>query len=153
MFHAARYDRGRLEFKRFRADHFKALVLQDSQAFFQPVVDDPAYARGLEGAGPAWSCFEGDLCIGCGGIVEQWRGRGVAWALFSPLATGAKFLTIHRATKDALELSTFHRIEAYVQEDFPQGHQWAKMLGFEAESVMKKFTAEGKDSTMYVRVR
>jgi len=46
-----------------------------------------------------------------------------------------------------------HRIEMTVDCDFPQGHRWAKMLGFTMEAErMRGYRPDGGDCALYARL-
>ncbi len=60
-------------------------------------------------------------------------------------------LAITRAVKKQLQ-ATPGRIEMTVRTDFPQGHRWAELLGFEQEAVFKQYGPEGEDHVGYVRL-
>ena len=113
---------------------------------------DPSLAPYLETQN-SWSLMLGqDIVLACGGTMEQWKGRHVAW--FIPAANAGKYM--RRITKmvPLLLADVSGRIEATVREDFTSGHRWAKLLGFEVENppgVLKQFGPDGADHIAYVR--
>ena len=140
-----------MEIVPFQADHLDALQLQPAQAMFYAKFS-PQYAYALEEVGNSWTALLDGRPIACAGIVEQWEGRGLAWALLAH-DCGRHFIAITRAVQRALTASPFRRVEAQVDAEFGPGMRWAQMLGFEVESKMRRFTPEGRDAFMYVRIR
>ena len=135
----------------FKAEHLAALALQPAQAMALSEFD-PSYGPALEQAGGAYTALIDGKPVACAGIVEQWKGRGLAWALLS-LESGQHFIRVTRAVRRALDLSPLRRVEAHVDVNFAAAVRWAEMLGFKAESVMESFTPEGNAAFMYVRIR
>lgn len=135
----------------FEPDHLKLLLLQPSQAMMQSTLTNAEYAQSLFHAGPAYSAVQGDAVFACGGLIPQWQGRAIAWALISAEA-GPHFITITKAVRRALDLHPFRRVETAVRHDFPQGHRWAAMLGFKPEGLMRSYTPDGHDCDLYAKV-
>lgn len=106
-------------------------------------------AATLEGHN-SWTAMVDGETMACGGTIQQWPGRHVAWALlngrsgpYMKFVTGAAL----RVLQDAVG-----RIEMTVRADFAQGHRWAALLGFEVETpVLKNYGPEGEPHTAYVR--
>ena len=94
---------------------------------------------------------DGEIMI-MSGIIPQWEGRAMAWALVSCNA-GKCFRSIHKAVLNFLIQSNVRRIEATVDVSFKPGHRWMKMLGFEPEGYMKAYLPDGNDCILYARVR
>lgn len=135
----------------FEPAHLDRLLLQPSQAIMQPVLADPAYGPSLASAGPAYSAVHGDAVFACAGLIPQWHGRALAWALIAEEA-GGHMVAIHKAVRRALNIHHFRRVETAVASDFPQGHRWAAMLGFEREGRMRAYTPDGQDCDLYALV-
>ena len=102
--------------------------------------------------GMAFSGFRGYQLLGCAGVVPQWEGRSIAWALLSQHIRRHDMLWIHRKTMSFFDrIQDDHcRIETCVGMGFAPGHRWAKMLGFEMEGVMKQYCM-GLDYALYAR--
>jgi hypothetical protein len=100
----------------------------------------------------SWTASDDGAPIACGGTIEQWKGRHQAW-MFMTTRTAPHMLTITRAVKRQLA-ATPGRVEMTVRADFPQGHRWARMLGFQREfpGVLKQYGPEGEDHVGYVRL-
>lgn len=135
----------------FKPDHLQRLLLQPSQAIMQPTLADPTYGPSLASAGPAYSAVHGDAVFACAGIIPQWEGRALAWALIASEA-GPHMVAIHKAVRRALDIHPFRRVETAVASDFAQGHRWATMLGFEREGRMRAYTPDGRDCDLYSKV-
>lgn len=136
----------------FKAAHLVGMQLQPAQRLSLDEGMTAEYARALEIAGGGYTALVDERVIACAGIVEQWRGRGLAWALIAEDA-GRHFVRVTRAVHRALEMAQFRRVECHVDCEFGAAIRWAEMLGFEVESKMRAFTPEGRDSFMFVRVR
>lgn len=138
-----------LEVVPYRAAHLHALRLQPWQAATR-VTD--VYAQALESAGGSYTATLAGHPVACAGIVEQWEGRGLCWALLSP-DVGPHFIQLTRIVRRALNLAHYRRVEAIVDAEHAEGIRWAVALGFEVEARLRKCTPEGRDAFMYARVR
>jgi hypothetical protein len=135
----------------FEPEHLKLLLLQPSQAIMQPTLSSPDYAQSLRDAGPAYSLVDGDVVFASAGFIPQWENRAVAWALIAE-EVGTHMVMLHKAVRRALTMHTYRRVETAVACNFPQGHRWAELLGFEREGRMRAFTPDGMDCDLYARV-
>lgn len=135
----------------FKPEHLIALELQKAQSFFSDKWN-PAYGRALEECGGSYTGLVEGRPVICAGLVEQWEGRALAWALISEEA-GPHFVHVTRLIRKILNMAQYRRIEAHVDCEFIQGIRWAEMLGFEVEAKMSRFTAEGRDAFLYVRFK
>ena len=105
----------------------------------------------LEKSGLCWTLLYEDAPVACGGLAQIWPHRYQAWMLLDR-RTGRHMF---RITK---EVSTYlrkvkGRIELTVRADFEQGQRWAKMLGFELESLLlRQYGHDGADNVGYVRI-
>lgn len=152
MFNAAAHNRASLTFREFEPDDLLKLELQEAQRFFSTVTSSPEYGQELAAAGKAWTALDNGKPIGCSGVVSQWEGRGVAWALLAPDIGPEKFLIIHGAVRDFLRQAPYHRIEAWADMEFKAGHRWLRMLGFKIEGIMRRFTSDKRDAALYALV-
>jgi len=76
----------------------------------------------------------------------------LAWAFIGDIGPST-FLQVHRAVKQFLDECYVDRIEMTVDCDFPQGHRWARLLGFEMEAErMRRYTPDGRDCALYARL-
>lgn len=137
----------------FEAEHALRLTLQYAQAMVDSEQIKPAYAQALEHAGGGWTAIDDGEVIACAGMVEQWQGRALAWAMLSGDIGPMRFMRVSRAVRKALGMAQYRRIEMQVDADHPQAIRWAQMLGFEVESKMRAFLPDGRDAYMFVRIR
>jgi hypothetical protein len=137
----------------FRPEHLDRLQLQPAQAYFEQQFSQPGYASMLSN-GPAFTALDGDVVLGCGGAAELWGDRACVWSLLSDRA-GPHMMAITRAVRGFILQLPYRRIEALVDREFEAGHRWARLLGFECETPggMRRFTPDGRDVSLYARVR
>ena len=94
--------------------------------------------------------------IACGGLTLQWHGRAIAWTLISEQADRYAMLRIHRACVELLRgvrlNRAYRRIECSVIEAWETAHEWALMLGFRPEGLMRCYDEEGNNCRMYARI-
>lgn len=133
-------------------EHLQQLVLQDAQSYFGAMLSHPDYVAGLISGGPAYTLLSDGEVIACAGIVPQWQNRAMAWALVGANA-GRAMVALHRAVVRCFEIHPCRRIETTVASKFPEGHRWARMLGFEREGTMTAFAPDGADYDLYARIQ
>lgn len=112
------------------------------------------YDKWLIAGGPCFTARRADgQVIGCMGVVEQWDGRGMAWAVLDREA-GPHLLALTRDSRDFFDSMAYRRIEAYIDPQFPQGRRWVHLLGFtlETDVPMRNFFANGNSAYLYARV-
>lgn len=98
-----------------------------------------------------WTGFRNGKEVGRAGLTECWTGRGYGWFYDKGLtkrewvqATNAVGLGLHEALKH------FNRIEVVVYDSHEAGHLWAERLGFELETVCKRYMPNGDTGRIYV---
>ncbi len=144
----------RLEFVPFRPEHLGALRLQAAQAYLQPLLARPEYGTALAGPNTWSGTLEGRIA-GCAGILPQWPGRAIAWALLTRNLSARHFLRAHHKVLSVLlsaQRSGAQRIETTVDSGFDAGHRWVRALGFRPEGLMRCFSPEGRDHVLYARI-
>lgn len=134
----------------YKPEHLKDLLLQPAQAYMRAYMNDE-YAEFLNIPGMTYTAMHAGQVVGCGGLVPQWEGRAQAWTLIS--GEVPNFLEIHRYVAKVLKECKFRRIEATVDCDFVNGHEWMRILGFQWEGTMKCFSPEGRDADLYALVK
>lgn len=141
-----------IEIVKFKAEHWDQINGQDATLSLSRMV--PAeYAKILEKQPYSYTFFSGDRIVAVGGIVENSPGRGEVWAEFAQTCR-KEFLAIHLAAKRFLDICPFERVEATVDVSFAAAHRWIRLLGFELEApVMRKYSLDGQDYSLYARVR
>lgn len=131
-------------------EHLAALRIQQAQAYMEPLMRSPDYARELS-AGDARTWTHGGDVVGIGGVVPIWPGRACAWALVSAGA-GRCMTALTRSAGAFLSASGVRRLEAYVDPDFHAAHRWMRMLGFTLEARMSAFKPDGSPALLYARI-
>jgi hypothetical protein len=108
------------------------------------------------GAGPAWTGWHAARPLGCGGLALAWRGRAQAWCVLAPDIPRTAWPAIHRAVArrlaQAAEVFELRRIEAEAMFGYPPAARWLRLLGFEAEGVMRNYGPHGEDFLRFARV-
>ena len=134
----------------FKAAHLAAIKLQDTQVSVSEWVTE-SMGVALEEHNSYTGFYEGNP-IGAAGIIHQWPGRSLAWAFIGD-AGPSVFIQIHHAVKRFLDGCYVKRLEMTVDCEFPEGHRWAKLLGFKMECErMRQYTPDGRDNALYVRI-
>lgn len=133
-----------------RAEHAMALGhLAPAHTGFEMTAE---MAVDLEEIG-GFAAVDGADVLAIGGILEQWRGVGLAWAWLSrSWRRHARAITASALRH--LEDSDLHRIEVAVRCGFKPGAAWVDRLGFTLETpVARKWGPDGKDYSIWVRVK
>lgn len=105
----------------------------------------------------SFSAEEGGIVVGCGGVLPQWSGVGIAWTVLSEAALGRP-IAFARAVARTLvgieEKGRFRRIQASVADGHGEGHRFAEFLGFVAEGFMHNYGMDGVgDYWLYARFK
>jgi hypothetical protein len=91
--------------------------------------------------------------VACCGVIEYWKDRGEAWSIIDRYSK-AEFVLLFRTVKKLLEDAPIRRIEATINKNFPAGHRWIKLLGFELEAeTLKSYGLTGDDYSLYAKVK
>jgi RimJ/RimL family protein N-acetyltransferase len=103
-------------------------------------------------------CYSGWVngrLVGCGGLIEQWRGRALIWGLVAKglrrHEIGAMLLRLRAEIDRAM--TTYNRLECTVLDDFEAGHRFVKALGFVYEGTMARYDWWGRDHRLYARTQ
>lgn len=133
----------------FRRWHYEWLAARETvDGVMLPSVDLGVLVQ-MEGASSWTGVVDGEP-IACAGTLLQWPGRSVAWA-YMTRSTGPHMRWVTREALAKLK-DVKGRIELQVRADFEQGHRWARMLGFEMETPLKRaYGPFGEDMSEYVR--
>ncbi len=141
-----------LKVVKFKAEHWDQLTEQESMAYLSQFITEES-KKAMESQEFSYTAFAGERPICCAGVVELYKGRGEAWIIIDKTCR-KEFLSLHNEVKKFFETCSMRRVEATVDVDFPQGHRWMRALGFELETpIMKSYRPNGKDASMYVKVR
>jgi hypothetical protein len=138
----------------FRPEHLPLLIAAGGEAYagVRELMAVPGYGATLAASGPAWSGFDGDLIVGCGGIATEHPGCGTAWTLLNPMASGRRMLAVDRVARRVLASCPTRRIQAHADLSFSPAMRWLKLLGFEFEGVLRAYSPDGRDMALFSRV-
>ena len=136
----------------FQPRDLEAIVLQEAQAYMQPLLAEPGYGEAMQAGGPAWTLEDAGRVLVCCGLLHLWENRSVAWSLVAQEA-GRGFTRVFRHMRQKLDACGVRRVECTVDPGFDQGHRLARMLGFEYEGLMRAYLPDGRDACLYGRVR
>lgn len=91
--------------------------------------------------------------VGCGGVIDIWRGVGHAWLLVSKEAEKNPFasLIVSREVMEAMFDDGYHRIQATVLNGFQKAMRFIEFLKFKPESILKNYGPNKEDFIMYAR--
>lgn len=129
--------------------HLAALQIQPEQAKLVGFV--PAdYATWLGDVGPAFTAVDDAGVVAVLGVAEEWEGRAQCWALLSAHA-GRHLVALTRAVRAYFATTGYRRIEAQTPEGFAEGQRWLRLLGFEAEGLMRNYYPDGRAAVRYAR--
>ena len=135
----------------FKREHLEPLMVQKINAFLPQWIRD-GQADLMEKTYSQSIIVEGEV-MGCGGIIEFWRGRGQLWALFNE-RSGIKMMSTFRAIQRFIETATFKRIEIAVPYELAVGHKRARLLGFKLECEKAEcYLSNGGAASLYSRIK
>lgn len=143
-----------ITFVPFAPDHLDHLTLQAAQRCFERELANQEYRRALVVPDFSWTGIIGGRVVGCAGLVPQWPGRAIAWALLGEIPRPA-WPAVHKkvlAVLAAAERRGFFRIETHVDPQFPQAMRWVAMLGFRPEGLNRAYTPDRRDLLMTARI-
>ena len=146
------------ELRSFKPSDAKEISIQPMQVVDQRLFgcwsDKEWESYGPE-ASPSMSGLRDDRIIFCCGVIPQWIGRAIVWALLADSVSRYDMIWIHRQVQWMLDTQIengYCRIEAHIHEPFAAAHRWARMLHFESEGLMRKYDPEGRDMRLYARI-
>jgi len=138
---------------KFKPDHLDSLIPRDFERDHYGLIER---FNNLYLEGPAYSVFDGEVCVFCGGVRIIWPGAGEAWLICSnDLGHYVRELCLitPRYLKWIIEDHDLRRVQAVVQSDWTQAVRFLEKLGFDMEGVMRKYGPNGEDYIMYARVK
>jgi len=132
-----------------RPEHVLAVDIQPSQASLREYMSY-GYARALcDGTTQFAGIGNGKVVIIAG--YQDVGDRAWLSTIIGGDA-GPYMVPIVRKMRAMLDIMPFARIESHVNVNFAPANRLMRILGFEAESVMRKYNRDG-DAFMYVRIR
>jgi len=139
-----------IEFVPLTADHIMRLSEPIGPYVPSEITEELAEEIALMGG---FAGVDGDEVLGVGGVMETWKGTGVAW-LWMSRAWRKYANTVTEYVRDHIKNHPLKRIEVGVLTDFSAGHRWAKKLGLEMETPLaRKWGPDGRDYSIYVRIK
>lgn len=140
-----------LTFMPCKVEHLALIEPPAGQASVAHVFRAPQFAELIDNS-VAVSAWDDCRCLGAAGVVYTAPNKASAWSLLSP-HTGRHMFAITRKVREVLDAHRHVRVEMVVDCDFPEGHRWARMLGFTLEAErMRKSGYSGQDQSLYARV-
>ena len=108
---------------------------------------DDALKAGATPPGHAWTVQASGMPIGCGGVMECWTGRWLAWTWIGEVPfSGREFM--RRACMGGIQTAIKHgarRIESHVPLSMPLARRFNERLGFKVEGVARAYGPDGSD--------
>ena len=147
-----------IDFVAFDPAHLLEIHLQSGQAYLQPLLGDSDYQEALRRGGLSWTGTIGGDVVGCSGVLPQWSGRAIGWALFTEDITApgdwGRILRKTRTILDEAHRRGYRRIETIVDAEYEAAHRWARALGFRNETPtgMRSYSPQGRDCMLYARI-
>lgn len=135
----------------FHPAHMLEIRAQPNQPKDSKLFADPEYGQCLA-SGEAFTVLDGNTVQACLGVFEMTEGRALAWALLGE-DCGRVMVRLHKQVRAYLEQCPFHRVEAYVDPNFPAAIRWMRLLGFEFEGRMRQFLPNRADQLLYARTK
>jgi hypothetical protein len=117
-----------------RHEAFRRQIIHQIRAFPAAVLPDttrPAFITGI-----VHNC----------GVAECWAVRGVLFDRYAKTVLRMQRQIAH-SMYAALDL---HRMHILIEDDDEKGHRWARAVGFEYETRLKRAGARGTDMAVYV---
>lgn len=135
----------------FEPAHIQLIAHAGGREVFGPLPFAPGHAE-MCAENPAWSIFDGEQIVGCGGFFRDHVECVTAWTLLLP-CSGPRMRFVHRAALEVLGRCEARRIQAHASPKFKPSMRWLCMLGFKYEGTLRKFTPSGDDMLLFARVR
>lgn len=136
----------------FRSNHIDEMVMQPRQSMLAHYFDSTHFKSAENDR--AFTGYIDGVIMGSAGVLPQWPGRALCWAVLSDQVRPNHFMAIHRNVKEALAAahdSGFGRIETTVAVDWPAAMRWTEALGFQREAYMKQYAPGGGDTWLMVK--
>ena len=141
----------------FEADHAKELYGGDlNNDKNRPPIMISQFVNDVVVKNLAFTGILNGKIVASGGIYPMWDGVGEAWFIGSNSILNHPILitkTIKKYLKDLMDLNNFHRVQAFVREDWNEAQRWIKVLGMKKEGTAHKFCAHGINYNLYAKVK
>lgn len=139
--------KSKIELRRYIAGDVNLIVPRAAVAH-EFAAQDAALKAGATPPGLAWTVQIDGLPIGCGGLVECWAGRWMAWTWVGDVPVGArKFVALacRGGVETVIRDHGARRIESHVPVTMPMARRFNERLGFELEGTARAFGPDGSD--------
>lgn len=138
----------------FEPEHIMGTTPLMKDAYTIAMCNNIEYLTALKKLGAAYSGFTSDgICVGAAGVRPINAKTFEGWALLTEASAG-QTKSIIRAIdlfiKNYFDYDAADRFQATVKLNFPQGHRFAKLLGFKPEGILHSFE-NGEDFMVYAR--
>ncbi len=142
----------RLEARRYEVGDCLLFPWQAHQAFD---VDPARVAQfaSREMPGVAWTFYDGETPVACGGLIDKGTRIREAWAMVAAGATARQRVQLIEYGAAAIANDPSPRIEATVRDGWDAACRTILRLGFVFEGVMRKAAWDGADLHLFARVR
>lgn len=141
-----------IQFVPFRLEHLEGLTLQPSQDYLGRILSDPTARFNAGRSRPAYSGVVDGRIVGAAGVMAAQGESAYCWALLSASIPKSAWVRITRfvlAELAAVQAGGVRNLFTTVKEDFCQGHEWARLLGF--RDIGNTMTVLGIRHRMYQR--
>ena len=120
-----------------------------------PNEDMKRHAEEREKSGRCFTGWVDGTVVGVGGVDLLWKGVADVWLMVTPYIDTHKlsgFKCIHEGLEKVMRDNGLWRVQSAGRIDYPQCHVLFKHLGFEAEGIARKYTADKMDCIIYAKV-
>lgn len=105
--------------------------------------------------GIAYTIWDNDKAIACGGVIPSYEGVGSVWCIVSDDIRGkgleftkkVKFLM-----KDTTSFYGMHKLNAMVMSNNSEYKRWAKLMGFKEEAILEQAAPDKTDLCLMGKV-
>jgi hypothetical protein len=137
---------GAIAFIPFHPKHMAAIELQEAQACFAVLMSKPSYTQAICEPGLSFTGVVADRVVGCAGVLPQWPGRAIAWAVLSARIPARAWPAITRhviRVLDAAHARGHDRIECTVDCGHFTGMEWVRRVGFDKPQRLERYSPIG----------
>lgn len=109
---------------------------------------DAALKAGATPPGLAWTLQDRKTPVACGGLVECWAGRWIAWTWVGDLRFAARRPMALACAGGIEQIRRHHgarRVESHVPVTMPMARRFNERLGFRLEGVARAWGPDGSD--------
>lgn len=144
----------RLERRQYETDDVGKLDTFELMSITK-IVGWPGVYNLFSNHGSAYTWYDGEKPVMCGGILVCWQTMGEAWFVGDKaiqLYPYAAWKAAHEQLETDIERFKLLRIQCNVRVDWPEAIHFAEKMGFQRECVMRKAGPFAEDVILYSRV-